>query len=62
MLNAEVHLDINAERLEVTPLIPGSVKPLLLEMECVVDAEIISEKAKGTSTFRCALGSDLVRT
>jgi len=50
--NAEVHLDINAERIEITPLVPGSVKSLVLEMECLLDAHIIAEKAKGTATFR----------
>lgn len=52
--NAEVHLDIDGEHLEIAPVLGGAsnVKQLSLEMQALVHAEILEEKAKGKASFR----------
>ena len=45
-------MNISGERLELDPLISGAAKPVFVQMEYVIGAEIVAEKAKGTATFR----------
>jgi len=52
--NVEAYLDIDSDRLAINPVAAGStkLKPLYIELQFLLGAEVVEEKAKGKALFR----------